>query len=97
MYPTSLPPSLLPPERANSLESVYLQPFSEIQKRTMNQRLNLEQALNCLNDEEDEITQFLQEKKPTKCKYCINLLFFIYSFVRISLLLFYLFSVVHRT
>ena len=45
MYPTSLPPSLLPPERVNSLESVYLQPFSEIQKRTMNQRLNLEQAV----------------------------------------------------
>ena len=49
------------------------------------------------DNEKDEIIQFLREKKPTKCKCYIHLLFFVYSFVYISLLLFCLFSVVRRT
>ena len=71
-----------PPPRVNSLESVYLQLFLEIQKRTMNQRLNLEQAIQFVlspgsdselsellvidDDEEDEIIQSLREKKINK-------------------------------
>ena len=63
----------------------------------MNQRLNLEQAIQFVlspgsdselselldidDDEEDEIIQSLREKKPTKCKYYICLLFSVYSFV----------------
>ena len=80
----------------------------------MNQRLNLEQAIQAIqfvlsprsdselselsdvdDDEEDEIIQFIREKNTNK--YYIHLLFFVYSFVYISLLLFYLFSVVRRT
>ena len=63
----------------------------------MNQRLNLEQAIQFVlspgsdselsellvidDDEEDEIIQSLREKKSTKCKYYICLLFSVYSFV----------------
>ena len=80
----------------------------------MNQRLNLEQAIQAIqfvlsprsdselseltdidDDEEDEIIQFIREKNANK--YYIHLLFFVYSFVYISLLLFCLFSVVRRT
>ena len=38
------------------------------------------------DDEEDEIIQFIREKNTNK--YYIHLLFFVYSFVYISLLLF---------
>ena len=64
------------------IRNVYLQLFIEIQKRTMNQRLNLEQVVqfilspgsdsqlselsNIDDDEEDEIIQFLQDKKANE-------------------------------
>ena len=62
-----------------------------------------DQTLNCLKFwilmtiKKMKASNFYEKKKPTKCKYYIHLLFFIYSFVYISLLLFCLFSVVHYT